>query len=269
MHNPSVQPFRSERFVVCAGVGGSRRKVFQIMFGRRDGSLYLSFPYYEHTEGLVSVSTLTPGATTLDLAAEGRTTSHLVKYSHHPDGRAHFSQDGKVFTRVRRQSVPLDAIEGHCFTVQVEGLDSFASLPAAQYDVWPSERRTTLNFDFTEAPAAVKVIGRLYSANRLRGGPRVMTEDERGDKCPAFLVAPPLERPRADGIAMLTCHPIPSMGADTGTTLTFIGGFDDVATIHDHSRPTSMLALAYPAEDADDLRNRIGSIDLPPSGTHR
>ena len=58
------------------------------------------------------------------------------------------------------------------------------------------------------------------------------------------------------------------MGADRGTTLTFIGGFDDVTTIHDPSRPTSMLALTYPADDADDLRSRIGSIDLPPSGTH-
>src|SRR2546430_4403385 len=56
-----------------------------------------------------------------------------------------------------------------------------------------------------------------------------------GDKCPAFLAAPPLERPRADGIAMLTCHPIPSMGADTGTTLTFIGGFDDVARSEEHT----------------------------------
>jgi len=37
----------------------------------------------------------------------GVRTSHLAKYAHHSDGEAHFFEDGKVKTEVRRKSVPL------------------------------------------------------------------------------------------------------------------------------------------------------------------
>src|SRR3954452_21599641 len=105
-------PFHSRSFVICVEAAGERRKLLQIAFSRRDGSLYVSFPYYEHTEGIVSVGTFAPGASTgpLDLAAGGKGTSHLVKYAHHPDGRPHFSQDRKVYTDVAKQAVPLRAI---------------------------------------------------------------------------------------------------------------------------------------------------------------
>jgi hypothetical protein len=31
----------------------------------------------------------------MDLADKGKVASHLVKYSHHTDGEAHFSQDAR------------------------------------------------------------------------------------------------------------------------------------------------------------------------------
>jgi hypothetical protein len=264
VEQPELTPFRSERFVVCVGVGGERRKLLQIGFSRSDGSVFVSFPYYEHTEGLVSVGTLAPGATTMDLAAEGKITSHLVKYSHHPDGQAHFSQDGKVLTRVRRQSVPLDKIDGHCFTSQVQGLGSFARLDAPEYDAPPTARRTTLTFDFqAAAPEAVKIAGYLYNAARLAGGPVVLTENAQGDKRVAFLVAPVATRAGAERILMLICEGIPAMTKHERSVLTFIGGFDTHAIASNQALPTSVLALAYPATNAAQLRESIGSIDLP------
>lgn len=64
---------------------------------------------------VLAAATLDAHGSTLDLRDGGKVTSHLVKYAHHPDGEAHFSQTGKVLTQVRRRAMPLDGIEGHCF----------------------------------------------------------------------------------------------------------------------------------------------------------
>ena len=53
-----------------------------------------------------------------------RITSHLVKYSHHVDGRAHFSQGGKILTAIKRQSMALDKQYGHIFSLLVQGLNA-------------------------------------------------------------------------------------------------------------------------------------------------
>jgi hypothetical protein len=58
----------------------------------------------------------------VNIECGGKVTSHLVKYSHHPDGRAHFSQDGKILTAIKRQSIALDRQNGHMFTLYIQGL---------------------------------------------------------------------------------------------------------------------------------------------------
>lgn len=105
-----VQAFRSKQTVVTIKADGHRHKIIQVLFSK-DGSLYVTFPYFKHAEGLLAVVTVTrpPGTTSeINLADTGKVASHLVKYSHHPDGRAHFSQDGKVRTEIRRQAVALE-----------------------------------------------------------------------------------------------------------------------------------------------------------------
>jgi hypothetical protein len=43
--------------------------------------------------------------------------------------------------------------------------------------------------------------------------------------------------------------------------LVFVGGFDSRIAMDNLSQAVSFLALSYPAENADDLRGRLGSID--------
>src|SRR5712691_4530164 len=95
---------RSERFVISIECGERRHKVFQCQFAKRDGSVFISFPYFRHSEGLVSLASWPAGevSSVVSLELGGRVSSHLVKYSHHPDGRAHFSQDGKVLTVIKK-----------------------------------------------------------------------------------------------------------------------------------------------------------------------
>ena len=90
----SVDAFRAERIVCVIKTNNKRYKAFQIAWGG-DGSLYVTFPYFPHREGILT-SFMLPGDgrqhTVLNLEEGGKVASHLVKYSHHPSGQANFSQ---------------------------------------------------------------------------------------------------------------------------------------------------------------------------------
>src|SRR5438309_1167409 len=120
----NVEAIRSERVICVAKVGDRRSKAFQVFFGR-DGSLFINFPYFRHRTGLLSASVIPANGkvqSEVNLERGGKVTSHRVKYSHHPDGRAHFSQDGKIFTAIKRQSIALETQHGHMCSLLIQGL---------------------------------------------------------------------------------------------------------------------------------------------------
>ena len=85
---------RFEVFDIVANTYNSLRRIAKIKFDI-DGSIYVFFPGFIHTEGIVCRAVLRGGTvaqTSLDLKDGGKVTSHLVKYAHHSDGEAHFSQ---------------------------------------------------------------------------------------------------------------------------------------------------------------------------------
>jgi len=101
----TVAAVRSQRVVCVVKVSELRAKAFQIGFDK-DGSVFIRFPYFQHRTGILSSSEIpATGERKADVNIDfgGKVTSHRVKYSHHPDGRAHFSQDGKIFTAIKRQ----------------------------------------------------------------------------------------------------------------------------------------------------------------------
>src|SRR3982074_3490622 len=111
----NVAAVQSERVVCVVKIGDLTAKAFQIGFDK-DGSLFIHFPYFRHRTGILSSAEIpATGERKVDVNLEhgGKVTSHLVKYSHHPDGRAQFSQDGKILTAIVRQSISLDTQHGH------------------------------------------------------------------------------------------------------------------------------------------------------------
>lgn len=107
-----LRAYKAERFVIAVQNSGIRKKIFQINFKPKDGSVFVEVPYANLGSGRVSVIECPPGSPdSLSFGESASVTSHSVKYSHHPDGEAHFSLDGKVFTRVRKKAVPLCAAE--------------------------------------------------------------------------------------------------------------------------------------------------------------
>lgn len=267
--------FRSSCFVLAVGVAPQYYKICQILFSKKDGSLFVNFPYFKHSRGLVSVVTLRGGTkipTNADLKPGGKVTSHLVKYAHHPNGRVHFSQAGQVLSQIKKQSLPLGAAQEHIFTIQLQGLTAFDAINPDKDLEPPSEKRTVLKFQFTEKePAAIKLVGRWYSydelKNRMTGivqGPRIQARTLSGQMYNGFLLSPPLNNPMSRYILLVICEAIPILDKKEPTALTFIGGFDPPDVINNLSVDTKFLALSYPASNYRRLLKQLGSIDYMP-----
>jgi hypothetical protein len=264
-----IEAFRSEHVIVTLQLGSKRHKILRLFFGR-DGSLYVSFPYFRYHTGILAVATI-PGngqnTSQLNLQTGGKVASHLVKYSHHPDGRAHFSQDGKVFTQIKRQSVALDRQCGHIFTVQIQGIEGFDAA-ADKKDIGTSPKRTSLTFDLPEdsTTQTIKVVGRWFDISGLTFsgqrpsviGPLVPAQDAQGKQQNGFIVASPYDNVRH--VLLLTCEPIAKVSSEPESLL-FYGGFSPRSVMDDTSQEAGFLAFVYPVAEAENLRKIIGTID--------
>lgn len=272
-----MNPFRSERYVITIQVGESRYKILQVVFGHKDGSLFINFPYYQHTEGLVSVATLEGGkghTNKISLVPGGKVTSHMVKYSHHPDGMTLFSQTGRVLSEVRKKSIALAQQEGHIFTTQFQHLKAFDEADKVKDNNKYDPKRTVINFSFgNEEPEAIKIVGRWYALEELVRrtvvndgktkvfGPQVPCITDAGKRYVGFLLSPKMGNPVDKFALLLICEGIPKLSKTEKTCLTFIGGFDPPEIINNLEVDTTMMALSYPASNYDELRKSIGSID--------
>ena len=161
-------------------------------------------------------------------------SSHLVKYSHHPDGRAHFSQDGRVRTEIKKQSVPLDNVEGHLFSLHVQGLHGFEAAQESDKAVAPSRKRTVVRFMLEDPlPGSIKFVGRLHSSGWLQAravngmvSPTMQLVQPDGTTRHAFVWSSPLGTPGQERCLVLSIEPLPRLDQARSTSLVFVAGFD-------------------------------------------
>jgi hypothetical protein len=261
----NVDAIRAKRIVCTVRAGQLRVKAFQIVF-HKDGSFFISFPYFRHRTGLLSISAIPANGSResqVNLEHAGKVTSHLVKYSHHVDGRAHFSQDGKIFTAIKRQSIALDKQHGHLFSLLIQGL---SALDPAN-DELQSTKRAAIEFAM-EPPAAIKFVGRWFAVNAMRFsnptptiGPVVPGLDPDGNRTDQIFTASPHANTRH--VLAVSCIPIPSLGPEPEIFL-FYGGFSSADIMTDPTKEAGFLAFLYPIADSEKLRERLGSVDFVP-----
>lgn len=243
-------------------------KAFQVLFGE-DGSLFISFPYFRHRIGILSDSAIPANGTRqsqVNLEHGGKVTSHLVKYSHHPNGRAHFSQTGKILTAVKRQSIALDTQHGHLFSLLIQGLSALNVADAVK-DAGISSKRGVI--DFQIAPSdAIKFVGRWFDISKMRFsnptptiGPKLVMVAPNGVQRNACLLASP--HANARHVLALSCEAIPKLGPGP-EIFVFYGGFDPAETMTDPTKEAGFLAFLYPVPEADKLKERLGSVDYLP-----
>ena len=243
------------------------------MFQKKDGSLYVAFPYYKESTGLLTLATLSANKeypTHIPLLNGGKVTGHKVKYSHHSDGSVHFSQDGKIYTQIKNNSVPLEGADGHIFTVQLQGINDFTSLKKSEQKSILTPKKIILNFVFKgTAPEAYKFVAHWYSQESLvnkitQFGDKPWFICEKPDKTRVvgMLISSPFNYSSKPYYLLLSCEGTPSLGSEFPSQLTFIGGFDHKSIALDHTKDTQFLSLAYPvSESYRDLVSRIGTVD--------
>ena len=264
-----LKAYGADRVVMGVHNSSMRKKIFQINFKSKDGSLFVSVPYAKLGMGRVGVVECPPGnPESIQFGDSAPVTMHSVKYSHHPDGEAHFSLDGKVFTRVRRKAVPLTAAAGHLFTLMVQGLHRFDDLNP---DDIPSPKRGIVSMPVIEGHIeALKFVGHLHSSSnfakrllRPKMESALMPLVRSDGRClVGAVLATRLTQSNHQYLLVISVEEIKTIAAHTDLYVSLMGGFDPPDIAFDHSRPTSFLMMIYPElSDMSALLESVGSID--------
>jgi hypothetical protein len=273
-----VRTALGERHVFVADAPEGAHKLFQVQFGRRDGSLFIHFPYFRKSHGIASIVRL-PAHSQLpahiSLAESGRITAQKVKFTHHRDGEVHFSQDGRVQTVVRKHGIPLATANRHIFTVECRGLSEFQVADKVRDLTSRSPRRSFCAMRFAALPYRLKVVAYYYTTGsllqRIDGpaegvvGPGVALTNPEGEHFDGLILTPPPGSPGSGFALILAVQGFEREAGDTSPPgLLFIGGFDPPSTVRDGAVDTKFLALSYPVDEPEELIRRLGSMDLDP-----
>ncbi|MHB1336966.1 MAG: hypothetical protein ACYCXQ_13600 [Candidatus Humimicrobiaceae bacterium] len=259
----NIKGLVSNSFTIRIIVNSDIYKIFKIIFSKRDGSIFVSFPYFKEAEGIVSIlkwpANVEP-PTTLKLDTElGRVTSYLVKYSHHPDGYVQFSQDSKIYSYPKnRKSLPLSMNIGHIFTTQFQNLEYFTKEKKCS--------DTPVDFYFRKKPKAIKIVGRwqkipnynFFSKEEVIN----YSKNPQGKKEPVIILKQPNNLQFHDHILLLNNYEIPKLNKKDKGVLTFIGGFDSKEIANDLTKDFYCLGLIYPVNNKIELRDKIGTLDF-------
>ncbi len=255
--------YKTEKLTITISTSFGTYKILKLIFSRKDGSIFLTFPYFKNSRGLVGICSMPRGVnkTDVNLANKGKVTSHLIKYSHHFDGNVLFSQDRKIFSRIRKKSKPLTIDAGHIFTIKLQNLNGFETLNSAQ-----PQKDQNLNLHFSEQPEAIQLLGYWYAKSYInsnyegRISPVMDIKNKNGEIHPGFLVSP--LNANTNSVLIFIPKAIPRLTEESGSHLTFIGGFDSSDIVKDLSKDTSFLGFMYPVSNYEILKKTIGSIDF-------
>lgn len=248
--------FAERHLAILRWAGGHAVDLFQIQFAR-DG-FFIHFPYQPSTLGNLKRVEVDPGTQAqVDLAVQSGVTIHKVKYTHHVDGEAHFSQDRKIYTAIRNAARPLDDSAGHVFSLDIMGVDLFrpSTLP-------PRYPAVQLSWPHPEPPSALRVAGywQRISPAPSPGSlvqPVTVSVAEAAFTGEAVAVAPPPTSPLHGYVLGLRASRTGLGDPADPFTLIFSGGF--APNLPNVAERSSFLMLRYRGT----ATGTTTSVDLP------
>lgn len=258
---PGLRFYAGPEAVVLVGSPRKMYKVCHIRF-TRIGGILIQAPYFHASKGVIGQLNFRPEGTKATASFEpgwARATSHRVKLHHPPDGRAHFSQTGKITNDIRRQTFPLSTGRGFVFQLNLYGVEAHEYVaPGVQLP----KGRIHLTFHFDgEIPDALIVFGEWLSKEQFRSpiigtpnGPLTTYQDAGGAEAKAFLLGQPLGMPFQDALLRVTCGRAPSILRDEVPLAVLQAAWGPVGD-------EACLAFLYPVTDHERMVARLGSID--------
>lgn len=254
-----ITTYESNQFLISIRKESRLFKICQIIFDLK-GGFFLLLPYSKIPNGILSIEEITSGVLHhINLADHGKVTNNHIKFSYHPDGETHFSQDKKIFTTIRNKSEPLDSVSGHIFSLSYQGIEQFVE----QETIDKNEKKQNLIFDMTGMKDSAKIVGRYYSEQHFfensfqkNFGPVFTSKNGEGNTSQHFLISPETKNNPTNHLINLSFSEIEQLNNENKENLVFIGGF----SFHDET--IRLISALYPATNYDSLINTIGTIDF-------
>lgn len=260
----------SEKFIISASCNNNRFQLFQLCFQKSDGSIFIHFPYQPDDSTFLCKVTLKANIAypkDINFKNNGRVTKHKVKFSHHPDGRAHFSQDSKINTEIKNVAAPLTTHNGHIFTIHVGGINKFKQIPMnlennnnkkTFYDIAVSEIRNLKFIAYWYNDTYLKKYMKEYNNE---GGPRMIFTRKNNTGLSGVMLEDAYITGNDNYYLFLGCE-FDQYLSNSVPSILFLGGFEDTFISMNHQHDTSFLSLVYPTnDDYIKLVNEIGTVD--------
>ncbi len=257
-----------EKYLITATIKEQRRKLFQIRIWD-DGTLYIDFSYFNNSNGLLTELLIKPNLehpASISLTDNGKIVSHLVKYTHHTDWRAHFSQDWKILTKVKKTSIPIKNLNWHIFTITLQGFEWFHEATKKE-DISSSQKKYVYNYDLTQDWKDfewVKFVGWWIHKDMLWynsvwakpiGMPLAYMKVQDKTLWWFYLSS----KAWSGYILFLSCEHVPWLQSSRNPYMTFMWWFDKSEIVDNQEIETSALFLIYPREN--DLEQVLENID--------
>jgi hypothetical protein len=260
----------AKRHVIAVETPSGAYKIFAVGYNKKDSSLFIDLPYLER-DGLIGVATGTRNeAGTLsdhNFIPVG-TTKHGIKFSYHPDGRTHFSQDKKICMTLPHIGVSLSEKTGPICTVTAYGLSGFQRIrhrdlreDNAKKGIWALTSSTEL------AGAAFTVF--LKSENDMQtpssqgiGSPvGTMTTPTGSITLPAIAIGQPSAERRHDRVLVVAYRSLDLASAPSESCLLFQGPYVEFPEASLPHGKFVAQSIVYPARLAGKLSESVLSVD--------
>lgn len=271
----NITILNSNRHIVTVKSNGKSYKLFQIIF-HKDGSIFVDFPYFKDSQWIISECCIPSGnifPKTISLKELWKVTSHNVKYSHHTDWETHFSQDWKIYTNIRKKSVPLEIVRWHLFTINIQWVKEFTEVTSVKDKNWWDEKRMVVDYEINENFESLKFVWRWYKLSECLDGfeskewgntiwPIIWLPINDGKIVQWFMLWNTNYNLETKYFLHLSCEIMPWLNKDLNPLLHFIWWFDQIDVVNNLEATTSFLALSYPIENFQELEKEIWSIDF-------
>jgi len=270
-HRGKIFAHQAEKFTIIVKKNSKLYKICKIVFhqtkDKKQAAIFVSFPYHKNSKGLLSLMTFPKNTRKVDklsLVPGGKVTSHRVKYTHWSDGNVHFSQDKKIYTKIKKTSDPLSKATGHLFSIQVKGVEGFEiKTNAKSY----SKKEIDLDFDLRQDPDdSIKITGWWYDSSTIHPQSDQFATvykfvQKEGFVNTCFALEAPSDY-QFSGKILFLCVRNEFVTKKKGTQLLFIGGFDERERASNISNDLQFLAMSYPVKNYNQLKDKIGSVDF-------
>jgi len=260
----------AKRHVIAVETPSGAYKIFAVGYNKKDSSLFIDLPYLKR-DGLIGVATgIRNEAVTLsdrNFISVG-TTKHGIKFSYHPDGRTHFSQDGKIYMTLPNDGVSLSKKTGPICTITAYGLSGFRCVSQKDSREDPTKKGIWALTSSTELPGATFTVFlksendvRTPSSQGISSPIGTMTTPTGSITLPAIAIGQPSAERRYDRVLVVAYRSLEVASAPSESCLLFQGPYVEISEASLPHGKVVAQAVVYPASLAGELSKSVLSVD--------